>query len=124
MGRRRPAEIPSMRSPVVMLVLALPLLSVGCAHPHAAIERAGDWRLVYPPELPDQHYPKGVHLMGDAPMSTWSAGDAYASRDDCEAARARKIDETIDRARAEHGDAAKFELPVRRAVNARCIGAP
>ena len=36
----------------------------------------------------------------------------------------RKIDETIDQARLEHGDAAKFELPVRRAVNARCIGTP
>ena len=106
-----------------MVVLALPLLAA-CAHPRGATEPVADWRLVYPPELPDQHYPKGVHLMGDAPMSTWSAGDAYASRDDCEAARARKIDETIDRARAEHGDAAKFELPVRRAVNARCIGAP
>ena len=45
---------------------------------------------------------------------------AEPTREACEAARARKIDATIDEARLEHGEAAKLELPVRRAVNARC----
>ena len=106
-----------------MVVLALPLLAA-CAHPRGATEPIADWRLVYPPEIPDEHYPKGVHLLGAAPISDWTAAEAYASREACEAARARRIDETIDQARLEHGDAAKFELPVRRAVNARCIGTP
>jgi len=123
MDGRWPAEISSMRSPLVILVLTLPLVA-GCVHRRVATERVGDWRLVYPPEMPDEHYPKGVHLLGSAPIAEWSATEAYASRDACETARVRKIDDTIDQARAEHGDAAKFELPVRRAVNARCIGSP
>src|SRR6266478_2100961 len=94
MDGRGPAEISSMRSPVVMLVLALPLVAA-CAHPRVATERVADWRLVYPPEMPDEHYPKGVHLLGSAPISEWSAAEAYASKEACEAARARKIDETI-----------------------------
>src|SRR5438552_18174246 len=111
MDGRWPAEISSMRRPLVILVLALPLVA-GCVDRRVATERVGDWRLVYPPEMPDEHYPKGVHLLGSAPIAEWSATEAYASRDACETARVRKIDDTIDQARAEHGDAAKFELPV------------
>ena len=112
-----------MWSSVSILLLALGFV-VACARPHAATDRVADWRLVYPPEMPDEQYPKGVHLVGGAPLSEWTGAETYASREACEAARVRKIDETIDRARVEHGDAAKFELPVRRAVNARCIGTP
>ena len=124
MDALRAAERPTMRTAVVMLfVLALPV-AIGCGRARRAPERGGDWRLVYPPEVADEHYPKGIHLLGSAPIAEWGAAEAYASRDACEAARAHKIDETIDQARADHGDAAKFELPVRRAVNARCIASP
>jgi hypothetical protein len=112
-----------MRSSVLILLLSLRFVAA-CARPHAATDGVADWRLVYPPEMPDEHYPKGVHLVGAAPLSEWTGAETFASRDACEAARVREIDDTIDRARVEHGDAAKFELPVRRAVNARCVGTP
>jgi len=123
MDAGRPVEEASMQNPVGPFLLALSLVQA-CARPRATDPGLAGWRLLYPPEMADEHYPKGVHLLGAAPLSEWNLGERYASRDACEAARVQKIDETIDRARQEHGDAAKLELPVRRAVNARCVGGP
>ncbi len=109
-----------MRALVAILVLVV-LGSATCGRMRTPDPARADWRLVYPPEMPDEHYPKGVHLMRSAPLEEWTAGEGYASEDECEAARLRKLDEAIDDARLRHGDGAKLELPVRRAVNARCV---
>ena len=106
------------------LLLVLSLAAPGCTRPHASTTAAAaDWRLVYPPESPDAQYPKGVHLRRSAPLEEWTPGERYASEDACEIARLQKIDDAIDAARVTRGDDAKFELPVRRAVNARCVAA-
>ena len=41
-----------------------------------------------------------------------------------EEARQQRTDEAIDRAHAAVGEDAKYDLDVRRAVNARCVAAP
>lgn len=111
-----------MRTCALVLVAALSLvLPAACGHPHGAAMPPASWRLVYPPEARDDRYPRGVHLVRSAPLSEWTAGDQFGSEDDCEASRVQRIDDAIGQARLEHGDEAKFELPVRRAVNARCV---
>ena len=108
-----------MRS--VLVVLALSLVAAGCTHGRPTTPEA--WSLRYPPETPDTHYPKGVHLARSAPLSEWTVGDRFDSEDACEIARVQRIDAAIDQARITRGDEAKYELPVRRAVNARCVSA-
>ena len=105
---------------VLALSAAVPL---GCIRARTSAPGSAGWHLVYPPEVADQRYPKGVHLARSAPLSEWTAGDAFPTEDGCDAARLQNIDDAIDRARVGHGDGAKFELPVRRAVNARCVRA-
>ena len=77
--------------------------------------------LMHPPDVPDTHYPGGVHVVSEAPMETWHRDAVFATREECELSRITRIDDSIDAARAEVGDQAKFQLPVRRAVNARCV---
>jgi hypothetical protein len=48
----------------------------------------------------------------------------YTSRQACDSARIARIDTSIDEARAEVGERAKYQMPVRRAVNARCVPVP
>lgn len=112
-----------MRTSTATLLLAVSLAMPGCTRAHPSTMAANDWRIVYPPESPDAQYPKGIHLRRSAPLEEWTAGDRYASEDACETARLQKIDDAIDTARLTRGDDAKFELPVRRAVNARCVAA-
>ena len=112
-----------MRTATAGLFLALSLVVPGCTHARPSTMAAVDWRLVYPPESPDAQFPKGVHLRRSAPLDEWTPGERYASEDACETARLQKIDDAIDTARVTHGGDAKFELPVRRAVNARCVSA-
>jgi len=112
-----------MRTSTATLLLALSLAIPGCTHSRPSMMAANDWRLVYPPESPDAHYPKGVHLRRSAPIEEWTPGERYASEDACQTARIHKIDDAIDTARVTHGGDAKFDLPVRRAVNARCVAA-
>ena len=111
-----------MRNWIAMLALGLSVVSIGCARrPAPVASPPSAWRLAYPPETPDERFPKGVHLLRDAPIAEWTAVGGYPSQDACETDRLARIDETIDQARADHGDGAKFELPVRRAVSARCV---
>jgi len=110
-----------MRTATATLLLALSLAAPACTRAHPSMMAAADWRLVYPPESPDAQYPKAVHLRRSAPLADWTPGERYASEDACETARLQKIDDAIDAAHVTHGDDAKFELPVRRAVNARCV---
>jgi hypothetical protein len=79
------------------------------------------WTLMHPPEVRDDAYPKGYHLLSTAPLAEWRRVATFDSEAACEAARRRDVDDAIDRARAEHGAAAKYELGVRRAVNAICV---
>ena len=112
-----------MRTSTATLLLVLSLAVPGCSRARPSTMAAADWRLVYPPESPDAQYPKGVHLRRSAPLDEWTPAERYASEDACETARLQKIDDAIDAARVTRGDEAKFELPVRRAVNARCVAA-
>ena len=114
-----------MRTSTATLLVALSLAVPCCtrSHPSTMTMAAADWRLVYAPESPSAQYPKGIHLRRSAPLDEWTPGERYASEDACETARLQKIDDAIDTARITHGDDVKFELPVRRAVNARCVSA-
>ena len=77
--------------------------------------------LMHPPEVRDESYPKGYRLLSNAPVAEWRRVAEFDSEAACDAARTRDVDDSIDRARAEHGEDAKYELPVRRAVNAICV---
>jgi hypothetical protein len=74
-----------------------------------------------PPEVRDDSYPKGYRLVTAAPLAEWHGVATFETEDGCRAAARKSVDDSIDRARAEHGDDAKFELSVRRAVNAVCV---
>ena len=78
---------------------------------------------MYPPDVPDERYPGGVHVLPDAPASSWHRVALFASHEECETSRIARIDDSIDEARQKVGDKAKLALPVRRAVNARCVTA-
>jgi len=81
------------------------------------------YRLMNPPDVRDEHYPGGVHVRSDAPLQAWSQVAMFPTFEECETSRLHRIDDSIDRARLEVGERAKYELPVRRAVNARCVSA-
>ncbi len=79
------------------------------------------YQLMCPPDVRDENYPGGVHVQADAPLAAWRRVAAFATREECESSRLNRIDESIDKARVEVGDQAKYQLPVRLAVNARCV---
>jgi hypothetical protein len=81
------------------------------------------WVLMHPPEVRDESYPKGHRLLTAAPVAEWRSVAAFDTEAACEAARQKNVDDSIDRARAEHGDDAKYDLTVRRAVHALCVTA-
>ena len=75
-----------------------------------------------PPEVRNESYPRGYQLLPGAPLSDWRQVAAFDNEAACEEARQRRTDEAIDRARAAVGeDDAKYDLDVRRAVQARCV---
>ena len=78
-----------------------------------------------PPEVRNESYPRGYQLLPGAPLSDWRQVAGFDSETACEEARQRRTDEALDRARAAVGeDDAKYDLDVRRAVNARCVPPP
>jgi len=107
--------------------MILVLFVSGCAA--RSVERApavtsAGYQLVRPPAVPDTRYPGGFHVQASAPLEKWQQVAAFQTREDCETSRIAQIDESIDQAREEFGAQAKFQMPVRRAVNARCVGTP
>jgi hypothetical protein len=96
-----------------LLVAAL----AGCLRSRAT------WALLQPPEVRNENFPRGYQILSTAPMNEWRRIDSFESEAACEQARQRRTDEAIDRARVTQGDDAKFDLDVRRAVNARCVTA-
>ncbi|MEO6026595.1 MAG: hypothetical protein ABIR79_06985 [Candidatus Binatia bacterium] len=108
------------------MILVL-FVSGGCAARSVArgpaVASAG-YRLIRPPDVPDTHYPGGSHIQAGAPLEKWQQVAAFTTREECETSRIDRIDDSIDQAREEFGAQAKFQLSVRRAVNARCVGAP
>ena len=106
---------------VAILVL---IAGVGCAARTA--ERAPKlaapgYQLIDPPDVPDARYPGGAHVQANAPLSSWHRVAVFADEKACDSARVARIDTSIDEARAQVGERAKYQMPVRRAVNARCI---
>jgi hypothetical protein len=97
------------------------LALAGCVRFRAPAATPGDWVLVHPPEVREEGRPKGYRLLPDAPLSDWRPQASFATEVECDQARRKNTDDSIDRARAEVGDQAKFELTVRRAVQALCV---
>ena len=75
---------------------------------------------MFPPMVRDDRYPRGFRIQSDAPASLWTSEAVFESREHCDQARRDRIDEEIDKAKLVYDADAKNELPVRRAVNARC----
>jgi len=85
------------------------------------VAAAQGYRLVHPPDAADDHYPGGVRIRSEAPLTSWHQDARFATFEECESSRINRIDDSIDKARIEVGDQAKYQLPVRRAVHARCV---
>lgn len=96
-------------------------LACGLALACGATQR---WHLLHPPESLDPDAPGGIRLLPRTPMAEWRIAGTYAGRDECLAARDAAWDENLGRARAAVGDDAKYDVGVRRAVQARCVRAP
>jgi len=93
-------------------------VAVGCPN-RVPRER---WRLMQPPEVNDAAAPKGVKLLFNAPLGEWREVGAHPSEQACLAAKKHDIEREVKRARADLGDDnAKFAVPLRRAVNCRCV---
>jgi hypothetical protein len=111
---------------VVVPLVAVLFICGGCAArsaPRSHATPSQGQRLMHPPDVPDTRYPGGVHIQSDAPLTSWHQVAVFATREECEASRIQRIDESIDKARIEVGERAKYQLSVRRAVNARCVEA-
>jgi hypothetical protein len=107
------------------LIVAL-AASGGCAARSAERQPsavAQSFELLSPPDVPDEHYPGGAHVQTSAPLSKWHRVAMFATLEECETSRTARIDDTIDEARIRAGNQAKNQLPVRHAVNARCVRA-
>jgi hypothetical protein len=111
----------SILAMVVMIVVTAP----GCA-PRVARRSAKQvaWKLIEPPQAPDERYPRGYRVEYEAPLPAWTMAAEFATLEDCERGMRTRIDDTIDRARADSGaQEAKNDLDVRRAVHAQCVQA-
>lgn len=105
--------------------VAVTIASAGCAArsaaPQVQVTEAQGYQLLLPPDVPNTRYPGGVRVQTDRPYADWHHLAVFPTFEECETTRIHHIDDSIDHARAEVGDQAKFQLPVRRAVNARCV---
>jgi hypothetical protein len=101
--------------------LAMAAVFAACASLRSGGGDAGEWRLVHPPAVADRSFPNGQRLLPRAPLADWRTQATYATREACERSRRRAVDGAADRARREHGDGARYDLELRRAVNARCV---
>jgi hypothetical protein len=105
------------------LVVVVAALLGGCpaVGPHAT--RSGDWLLLHPPDVVEPLAPRGRRLLPAAPLVEWHQAGAFPTETACEEARHVRATTVIDRTRAAEGENARFDLDVRRAVNARCVHA-
>ena len=103
------------------MALALAAMAIACAGPHPSSRTANGWALIRPPEVADPQAPRGYRLIPGAPQSEWLRQATFDSEAQCDDARQNDAQTAISRARATAGDDAKFDLDVRRAVNARCV---
>lgn len=110
-------HISPLRAPLVLLVSCVVTAGAACNRGRPA------WVLMHPPEVRDESYPRGYRLLPRAPLAEWQSVAVFDTEAACEATREKNVDGSIDRAREEHGDDAKYELTVRRAVNAVCVTA-
>jgi len=97
------------------------LAIAGCMRSRLPAATSDDWVLVHPPEVREEGRPRGYRLLPEAPLSDWRPQASFATEVECNQAQRKNIDDSIDRARGAVGDQAKFELTVRRAVQALCV---
>jgi hypothetical protein len=81
------------------------------------------FRLVHPPGRPEANFPGGYRLLTNAPLADWSVVGQFPDRDACEQAKRAAAEDAVTTAQARAGDKAKYDLDLRRAVNARCVRA-
>ena len=108
---------------LAMVVVIVAVAAPGCA-PRAARRNAKEaaWKLMEPPQTPDERYPRGYRVQYDAPVPTWTTTGEFPTVADCEQAKRARVNDTIERAKAASSpDEAKFDLDVRRAVHAQCV---
>ena len=79
------------------------------------------FRLIHPPARPEADFPGGYRLLTKAPLADWQVVARFDDRDACEKAKRAASEDAVVTARARAGDQAKYDLSVRRAVNARCV---
>lgn len=96
-------------------------LVVACATPRRIADRG--WILVHPPEVDDPNAPRGRRLLPMVPVGSWARVADFPTEAACDEARRVRAETAIDRARAASGEDARYDLDVRRAVNARCVAA-
>lgn len=98
------------RHVVGTLIVAL-IISGGCSArsvQRGQVVASQSYQLIVPPEMRDEHYPGGLHIRPDAPRSTWHQVAVFATNEECESSRITRIDDSIDKARAEVGEQAKY----------------
>src|SRR5262245_14686879 len=81
------------------------------------------FHLVHPPARPESNVPGGYGLLTKAPLAEWSVVASFDDQEACEKAKRAASEDAVVTARARAGDEAKYDLGVRRAVNARCVRA-
>jgi hypothetical protein len=97
--------------------------ATACRAPAPASSPAGAWALVEPPEIADAQAPGGIRLLPKEAIERWKSAGRYETESACDAARNARITDTISTARHRLGLDARFDLDVRRAVNACCVPA-
>jgi hypothetical protein len=81
--------------------------------------QADAFRLVDPPTAPDQA--TRVRIACDPHPRRVAERGGFPSRAACEEARRIRTEAAVERAHATAGEEAKYDLDLRRAVNARCV---
>jgi len=106
-----------MQARMVAVVAIVGSFAAGCATHRG-------WQLVHPPETADAAAPGGGRLFPSVSVDEWRVVDTFGDETECTTAVATALDENLARAHAAFGDDAKYDLGVRRAVNARCVPVP
>ena len=111
------------RASIIAMAVMVAVTAPGCAQRVARRSaKQAAWKLMEPPQTPDERYPRGYRVQYEAPLPAWTMAGEFPTLEDCERGMRARVDDTIDRARAESGEPeAKNDLNVRRAVHAQCV---
>ena len=109
-----------MVRPILACLLLLGMAQ--CVRRSSVAPSPGQWLLLQPPDVEDPSMPRGRRILTEAPLAEWPQVGAFPSEERCTEAKRAAINDTIDHARKQSGEAnAKYDLDVRRAVHSRCV---